>query len=114
MRRKWNWKEKHYLVADVPGSRASFNLSTSLGKIELQYLRSYQYHQGSAKCWIDDEVDKAIKLDGYWKEPFNIGRAATIGEGLEPGEHTLTCELLKETADPEGGLEFRLISIMSI
>lgn len=39
-------------------------------------------------------------------------RAATIGEGLEPGEHTLTCELLKETADPEGGLEFRLISIM--
>lgn len=41
-----------------------------------------------------------------------IFRAATIGEGLEPGEHTLTCELLRETADPEGGLEFRLISIM--
>ncbi|KIR24948.1 hypothetical protein I309_06232 [Cryptococcus deuterogattii LA55] len=112
--RKWNWKEKHYLVADVPGSRVSFKLSTSLGKLELQYLRSYQYHQGSAKCWIDGEVDKAKKLDGYWKKPFNIGQAATIGEGLEPGEHTLTCELLKETADPEGGLEFRLISIMSI
>lgn len=112
--REWNWKEKHYLVADVPGSRVSFKLSTSLGKIELQYLRSYQYHQGSAKCWIDDEVGKAIKSDGYWKEPFNIGRAATIGEGLEPGEHTLTCELLNEAADPEGGLEFRLISIMSI
>lgn len=41
-----------------------------------------------------------------------MSRAVTIREGLEPGEHTLTCELLKQTADPEGGLEFRLISIM--
>ncbi|OWZ35371.1 hypothetical protein C343_01038 [Cryptococcus neoformans C23] len=110
--RKWNWKEKHYFVADVPGSRISFKLKTHIGKIEIQYLRSYQYHQGSAKCWVDGEVERAIKLDGYWKEPYNIGRAVTIREGLEIGDHTLTCELLKQTADPEGGTEFRLISVM--
>lgn len=39
-------------------------------------------------------------------------RAATIGSNLTPGEHKLTCELLNETADPSGGKEFRLISVM--
>lgn len=42
----------------------------------------------------------------------HLTRAATIRTDLSPGEHTLTCELLKETADPSGGKEFRLISVM--
>ncbi|KJE01198.1 hypothetical protein I311_05168 [Cryptococcus gattii NT-10] len=110
--RHWNWKEKHYLIADTPGSRFTVKLTTTVGNIEVHYLRSYQYNLGSAKCWVDDEIDKAIRLDGYWKEPYNIGRAATIRTNLSPGEHTLTCELLKETVDPTGGREFRLISVM--
>ncbi|OXG45645.1 hypothetical protein C359_00332 [Cryptococcus neoformans Bt120] len=112
--RNWNWKEKHYLISDTPGSRVTFNLTTAIGNIEIHYLRSYQYNLGSAKCWIDEDVDKAVRLDGYWKEHYNIGRAATIGSNLTPGEHKLTCELLNETADPSGGKEFRLISVMSI
>lgn len=42
----------------------------------------------------------------------NIGRFATIAEGLPEGKHTVTCELLSETKDPGGGTNFRLISIM--
>ncbi|WVQ63079.1 uncharacterized protein L199_001230 [Kwoniella botswanensis] len=110
--RHWNWKEKHYLIADEPGSKVSFPISTTLGQVQLHYLRSYQYNLGSAKCWIDNETDKAMRLDGYWKEPYNIGRAATIRDDLKPGDHVLHCELLKETADPTGGKEFRIISVM--
>ncbi|WWC72366.1 uncharacterized protein I206_106328 [Kwoniella pini CBS 10737] len=110
--RHWNWKEKHYLIADKPGSKISFPVSTTLGQVQLHYLRSYQYNLGSTRCWIDDEKDKGIKLDGYWKEPYNIGRAATIRDDLTPGSHTLHCELLNETADPKGGKEFRIISVM--
>lgn len=49
------------------------------------------------------------RAEGLTKITF---RAVTIREGLEIGDHTLTCELLKQTADPEGGTEFRLISVM--
>lgn len=73
-RRNWNWKEKHYLISDTPGSRITFKLTTTVGNIEIHYLRSYQYNLGSVKCWIDEDVDKAMRLDGYWKEPYNIGR----------------------------------------
>ncbi|WVO17581.1 hypothetical protein L204_105278 [Cryptococcus depauperatus] len=111
---KWNWKAKNYLVSSVPGSRVKFRLHPTIGNVEVHYLRSYQYKLGSVRCWVDEEVDRAIKLDGFWQEPYNIGRAATIRDDLTPGEHSLTCELLNETADPEGGKEFRLISVMSI
>ncbi|WVQ85996.1 hypothetical protein IAT38_008164 [Cryptococcus sp. DSM 104549] len=110
--RKWNWKEKNYLIADVPGSLVSFKLKTVVGTIEVHYLRSYQYKQGSVLCWVDDDRPKAKRLDGYWPEKYNIGRAATIRDDLEPGEHTLTCQLIESTMDPSGGLEFRMISVM--
>lgn len=42
----------------------------------------------------------------------NIGRFATIKEGLPVGQHVLTCELLRKTSDPNRGTEFRLIGVM--
>lgn len=39
-------------------------------------------------------------------------RGAEVRNDLEPGEHTLHCELLDTTADPGGGKEFRIISVM--
>jgi hypothetical protein len=42
----------------------------------------------------------------------NIGRFTSVREGLAAGTHRLTCELLRSTADPNGGHEFRLISVM--
>ena len=39
-------------------------------------------------------------------------RTFDIAAYAEPGEHILTCELLNVTADPGGGKEFRIISVM--
>lgn len=39
-------------------------------------------------------------------------RGMTIRTDLTPGEHILRCELLEATADPGGGHEFRIISVM--
>ncbi len=43
---------------------------------------------------------------------FYFGRFTTIATNLPPGRHTVSCELLEETADPGGGQEFRIISVM--
>jgi hypothetical protein len=41
-----------------------------------------------------------------------MNRGMTIRTDLTPGEHILRCELLEATADPGGGHEFRIISVM--
>ena len=94
--------------------------------------RSYQYGLGTAVCWLDGAKDEGKKIPGYWSLPYNIGRCVVstskkgpklrrvlanrrsfdIVQDAEPGEHILTCELLNETADPGGGKEFRIISVM--
>lgn len=33
---------------------------------------------------------------------------------LRPGKHQLHCEILKETDDPKGGHEVRLMALMSV
>ena len=42
----------------------------------------------------------------------DLRRTLTIQEDLAPGDHELHCELLEETKDPQGGHEFRVISVM--
>ncbi|WVQ76532.1 hypothetical protein IAR50_006202 [Cryptococcus sp. DSM 104548] len=108
----WESGDKKYLVSTNPGSRVEFELETRLGRIEMHYLRSKIFGLGSIKCWVNGKEGESVRLDGYWTEKLNIGRAATIKNGLGPGKHTLTCEHLKETKDPKGGKEFRLISVM--
>lgn len=36
---------------------------------------------------------------------------AVIAHHATPGKHTLTCEVMQETSDPNGGHEFRLIAV---
>ena len=43
---------------------------------------------------------------------WEMHRFTTIATGLSPGVHTVTCVLSSETLDPDGGTEFRLISLM--
>lgn len=33
---------------------------------------------------------------------------------LSPGSHTLSCEILGETGDPEGGTTFLIIALMYV
>jgi hypothetical protein len=65
---------QNYLVADEPGSTITFGFSTKLGMVQMHSLRSATFGLGTVYCWVDDERDKGVKLDGYWDLPFNIGR----------------------------------------
>ncbi|WVQ96344.1 hypothetical protein IAU59_003448 [Kwoniella sp. CBS 9459] len=105
--------DKPYLVARIPGAKVSFELETSVGLVKMYSLRSKTFGLGSVKCWADDEVHKSVRVDGWWNNgDVNIGRFASIRNDLRPGRHVITCELLEETLDPDGGHEFRMISMM--
>jgi len=41
-----------------------------------------------------------------------MDRGINIRTDLTPGDHILRCEVLEATADPGGGHEFRIISVM--
>ena len=77
-RRVWNWKEKKYLIADVPRSRISFKVTTSIGIVQITYQRSREYGLGSVECWMDDREDKAKTIHGYWDLVYNIGRCVSL------------------------------------
>lgn len=112
--RPWNWQAKKYLIADIPGAWFTVPFHTSFGSVELYYLRSREFGLGSISCWVDDERWDSKRADGYWNVEYNIGQSVTVRNDLASGEHELHCELLEETKDPQGGHEFRVISVMSI
>ncbi|EAL23460.1 hypothetical protein CNBA1100 [Cryptococcus deneoformans B-3501A] len=107
--------DKPYLVARTPGARVTFELETSVGIVKMYALKSKTFGLGTVECWADEERRKSVKIEGYWDNGnVNIGRFAPIRDNLQPGKHTITCELLEETSDPGGGREFRMISMMSV
>ncbi|OXG24589.1 hypothetical protein C366_00118 [Cryptococcus neoformans Tu401-1] len=107
--------DKPYFVARTPGARVSFELETSVGIVKMYALKSKTFGLGTVECWADEERRKNVKIEGYWNNGnVNIGRFAPIRDNLQPGKHTITCELLEETSDPGGGHEFRMISMMSV
>ncbi|KAL7424571.1 hypothetical protein Q5752_000255 [Cryptotrichosporon argae] len=110
---EWRWEDKNYLVSNTTGATIAFDFETAFGRVELFYLRSASFGLGNVQCWVDDDTDAAVTLEGYWDQIYNIGRSSTIRDGLEPGAHVLHCALLESTADPTGGKEFRIISLMS-
>ncbi|CAD6589160.1 MAG: CAP64 protein product - [Tremellales sp. Tagirdzhanova-0007] len=72
--REWSWQAKNYLIANETGSKITFAFSTQMGKAELFYQRSSAYGLGSVHCWIDDEEDHKVRLDGYWDLQYHIGQ----------------------------------------
>ncbi|ORX35756.1 hypothetical protein BD324DRAFT_631543 [Kockovaella imperatae] len=106
--------DKPYLITKEPGARVSFEIETAVGVVKVYSLRSRSFGFGTAECWMDESKDKSVKLVGYWDRAENVGRFDTVASGLRPGKHRLTCQMLEETSDPEGGHEFRLISVMSL
>jgi len=113
---KWSHPQnpgKLFLRATAPGAKAVFKLRTAaVGRLRVTYLRSMDYGLGSVWCWPDDQRDKGTRLDGYWEvKNIHVSQTATITEDLAPGEHTLSCELMKETKDPGKGTDFRLLAV---
>ncbi|WWD15584.1 hypothetical protein CI109_100006 [Kwoniella shandongensis] len=105
--------DKPYMVARTPGATISFEMETNVGVVKMYSLKSKTFGLGTIECWVDGEKDRSVKIVGWWdKGDINIGRFDSIRDNLPPGQHTVTCEVLEETSDPDGGHEFRLISMM--
>jgi len=41
----------------------------------------------------------------------NVATTEVIAKGASPGDHLLHCEVMKETGDPQGSDEMRLIAV---
>ncbi|KAJ9096754.1 hypothetical protein QFC21_005024 [Naganishia friedmannii] len=59
----WSWKDKHYLVAKEPGSKASFAFTTEMGILKVFHQHSAKYGLGQADCWVDDDTHLKRRLD---------------------------------------------------
>ncbi|KAJ3762212.1 hypothetical protein EV360DRAFT_79507 [Lentinula raphanica] len=104
---------KVWLTGRKPGVKVAFKVQTSaLGRIRVTYLRSESYGLGSAWCWVDDNRNQGKRLDGYWPHKnIHVANSEVITESATPGEHILQCEIMKETRDPRGGTEFRIVAV---
>jgi hypothetical protein len=111
--RPWAWKDKKYLIADKPGSKLTFEFTTTQGRVILYFLRSGEFGLGKLACEIEGVKNTHKIVNGYWTEPFNIGRTDRW-DGLAPGTYKLNCELMASTDDPKGRTEFRLMALMGI
>jgi hypothetical protein len=61
-----DYPDKPYLVARRPGAQVSFELETNVGWIKMYSLRSRDFGLGSVKCWADEALDRAVRVDGWW------------------------------------------------
>ncbi|KAL1406640.1 hypothetical protein Q8F55_008346 [Vanrija albida] len=113
---EWAWKDKNYMVTNTVGATISYEVTTSIGLVQLFYLRSWEFHLGILECWLDDDVNSAVKIAGYWDEglKYNIGQRKDIATNASPGKHMLNCKFLGKDGNKASGDEFRIISVMSI
>ena len=102
-----------YIVGREPGQKVRFNFHTAIGDVKLFYQRSTSYGLGKVDCWVDDNVQAKVKLDGWWERPQSIPESSPIATNLSPGAHVLTCEVIEETRDPGGGHEFRITTVVA-
>ncbi|GMK56652.1 hypothetical protein CspeluHIS016_0304920 [Cutaneotrichosporon spelunceum] len=87
--------------------------SEAKGTVAIGYQRSAHYGLGSVWCWVDSNRNDGVRLDGYWDiKERNMGVVDKVADGLAPGPHRLSCELLSDTLDTKAGKEFRLFAIM--
>lgn len=61
-----------YLVARVPGARATFAFKTEVGILKIFHQRSKKYGLGQVDCWIDDDVHRKKRVDSYWPYDFSL------------------------------------------
>ncbi|KAG8947538.1 hypothetical protein FRC03_001017 [Tulasnella sp. 419] len=110
---EWSWGDKPYLIGKKPGDKITFEVKVdALGTVSLAYLRSKTLGLGKLKCWLNDRTNKPKFISGYWNlDKLNLVRIDQIVVGAPPGNHLVHCEITKETDDPNGGHEFRIVAL---
>lgn len=102
-------------MADKPGASLTVKFRTTVGKVELFYLRSGSIGLGLVDCWVDKDVSRKVRIDPYMPgQKITVGGAKLVRSDLAPGDHELHCVVLDHTKDPGGSTEFRIISVMSV
>ncbi|KAG9101143.1 hypothetical protein FRC06_003321 [Ceratobasidium sp. 370] len=106
---------KHSYAADDVGARIVVEVAVAEGRVAVFYFRSETYSPGVAECWVDDNRKGAVKLYGHWDKKMNVPSVAYIDSLVTPGDHYVTCEIVKETANPnaEKPYHFRIIAVMA-
>jgi hypothetical protein len=61
-----DFTDKPYLVARKPGSWAKFELETSLGVVKIYSLKSKTFGLGNIQCWIGDDRQQSVEVEGWW------------------------------------------------
>ena len=61
-----DYPDKPYLISRTPGAVVSFEMETEVGWIKMYSLRSKTFGLGTVKCWVDDDIDRAVKIVGWW------------------------------------------------
>ncbi|KAF8480602.1 hypothetical protein JB92DRAFT_3040853 [Gautieria morchelliformis] len=107
------YKDKPYLVGKEPGSIFKVEVTVGpMGRVRITYLKSKTFGLGDAWCWLDDDRKGGKRVVSWWNlEKYNLAQVAVVTDTATPGKHVLTCEIMKETSDPGGGHEFRLIAV---
>ncbi|KIJ26506.1 hypothetical protein M422DRAFT_272434 [Sphaerobolus stellatus SS14] len=109
--------DKQFFRATEPGKRISFEVNLGSGQVAIYYLKSNTMGLGLAKCWLNDDIQHARTLDGWWPSKMNIGEFMVINENraTPPGKYIVTCETLAQTMKDEGrGNTFLLIAVMTV
>ncbi|BEI93318.1 uncharacterized protein CcaverHIS019_0509460 [Cutaneotrichosporon cavernicola] len=104
--------EKPYYVSKVPGAKVKFEIGTSVGIVKIYSLFAQDLGFGKCKCWVDNAKDVGKIIDGRLGNADNTGQLTTLSTIIPAGTHNVTCEILEETNDPNGGHEFRIIGVM--
>jgi hypothetical protein len=103
---------KHYWKATQPGSIITFdNIEVNAGIVAIFHLRCDQNY-GNAKCWVDNMKDRAVEIVSIW-DFVCISALHVIAEGVSPGEHSVTCEVVEQTADKNDKHDFAIAAIIS-
>lgn len=65
-----DYPDKPYMVARNPGATIKFEMETQVGWIKMYSLKSKSFGLGTVKCWVDDDIDQSVKIEGWWDNGY--------------------------------------------
>ena len=72
----------------------------------------YPCSRGRGGGGRENRIPSASRNTMYETDTDDNCRVEEVVSGIEPGPHTLHCELLEHTLDPQGRTEFRIFAVM--
>ncbi|KAG0662519.1 cap64-like protein [Rhodotorula mucilaginosa] len=86
--------ETHYWYSDMPGSLLKVPIKVGAGDIAVYYLQGPEAEGwGTVLCWVDDNVEGAVELKGYWDREYGQPTVTQIDQSVSKGPHYVVCEL---------------------